>query len=236
MAVHYAGDAGDDAAAGARIAAERNKIPFTDVKTTAGQENQAEAIGRIVQGEPELVYLATGPSDMAVIVGQAVAKGYKGQFIGFAPTWNPGLLKSPAATAIQAQYLQAGPIGAWGTQSAGHADMREALGTGFTPNDGAVAGWAWSYPMKAALEAAIDAGDVTRAGLQKAVDGLDSVDFQGMYPSGTGNYAGEPNQAAVRQSLINKPDPAAPTGVSLVKDFFVGDTAKDYNFTKPCFG
>ena len=236
MAVHYAGDYGDDAAAGARIAAERSKATFTDVKTTAGQENQAEAIGRIVQAKPDMVYLTTSPTDMAVIVGQAAAKGYKGLFMGTSPTWNPGLLKSPAAAAIQAQYLQSGPWGAWGTQTPGHAAMREALGSGFTPNDGAVAGWVWSYPLKAAFEKALEEGDATRAGLLKAVEGLESVDYQGMLPEGAGNYAAEPNESVVRQSIINKPDPAAPTGVTLLKDFFVGDTAKDYDFTKPCFG
>jgi ABC-type branched-subunit amino acid transport system substrate-binding protein len=236
MAVHYAGDYGDDAAAGARFAAERSKLTFTDVKTTSGQENQAEAIGRIVQAKPDLVYVTTSPTDLAVIVGQAAAKGFKGTFIGTSPTWNPGLLKGPAAAAIQAQYLQSAPWGAWGTQSAGHAAMRAALPSGFTPNDGAVAGWAWSYPVKAALESAVKGGDVTRAGFLEAIEGLDSVDYQGMLPPGSGNYAAEPNQSVVRQSLINKPDPAAPTGVALLKDFFVGDTAKDYNFTKPCFG
>jgi ABC-type branched-subunit amino acid transport system substrate-binding protein len=236
MAVHYAGDYGDDAAAGARIAAERSKLTFTDVKTTSGQENQAEAIGRIVQGKPDLVYVTTSPTDLAVIVGQAVARGYKGTFIGTSPTWNPGLLKSPAAAAIQASYLQSAPWGAWGTDTAGHRAMREAMGSGFTPNDGAVAGWVWSYPLKAALESGVKGGDVTRAGLLEAVEGLDSVDYQGMLPSGSGNYAAEPNESVVRQTLINKPDPAAPTGVSLLKDFFVGDTAKDYDFTKPCFG
>jgi ABC-type branched-subunit amino acid transport system substrate-binding protein len=236
MAVHYAGDYGDDAAAGARIAAERSKLAFTDVKTTSGQENQAEAIGRVVQAKPDLVYLTTNPTDMAVIVGQAVAKGYKGQFIGTSPTWNPGLIKSPAAAAIQAQYLQSAPWGAWITQSAGHEAMRAALPSGFTPNDGAVAGWVWSYPLKAAMEAALKSGDATRAGLLEAVEGLDSVDYQGMLPAGAGNYAAEPNESVVRQSLIHKVDPAAPTGVTLLKDFFVGDTAKDYDFTKPCFG
>jgi ABC-type branched-subunit amino acid transport system substrate-binding protein len=236
MAVHYAGDYGDDAAAGARVAAERSKLAFTDVKTTSGQENQAEAIGRIVQAKPDLVYLTISPTDMAVIVGQAAAKGYKGLFMGTSPTWNPGLLKSPAAAAIQAQYLQSGPWGAWGTQTAGHAAMRASLPSGFTPNDGAVAGWVWSYPLKAALETALKDGDATRAGLLKAVEGLESVDYEGMLPEGAGNYAAEPNESVVRQSIINKPDPAAPTGVTLLKDFFVGDTAKDYDFTKPCFG
>jgi ABC-type branched-subunit amino acid transport system substrate-binding protein len=235
MAVHYPGDYGDDAAAGARLAAERNKLTFIDVKTTPGQENQSEAVGRLVQAKPDLVYVATSPTDLAVIVGQAVAKGYKGLFIGSAPTWNPGLLKGPAAAALTAQYLQAAPFGPWNTESKGHAAVRQTLGAGFTPHDAAVAGWAFSYPLKAALEAAIEGGDVTRAGLQKAVKGLESVDFEGIYPEGSGNYAGNPHEAAVRQSLINKPDPAGPTGLALVKEFFVGDTAKDYNFTKPCF-
>ena len=178
--------------------------------------------------------MTTGPTDLGVIVGQAVAKGYKGLFIGTSPTWNPGLLKGPAAAALQAQYLQSGPWGPWNTQTAGHEAARTAVGAGFTPNDGAVAGWAWSYPVKAALEAAVKAGDVTRAGLLKAASGLRSVDYQGILPPGSGNYAAPPNEAVVRQSVISKPDPAAPTGVTLLKDFFVGDTAKDYNFTKPC--
>ncbi len=38
-----------------------------------------------------------------------------------------------------------------------------------------------------------------------------------------------------RQSLISKPDPAAQTGVTVEKDFFVGQTAEKYDFTKACY-
>ncbi|NUT94587.1 MAG: branched-chain amino acid ABC transporter substrate-binding protein, partial [Saccharothrix sp.] len=146
----------------------------------------------------------------------------------------PGLLKSPAAPAIKALYYQSAPWKAWATDTPGHKAMRDALPS-VTPNDGYTAGWVWSYPLKAALEKAVANKDLTRGGLLNAVRQLDKVDYEGMLPSGAGKFSGSPNDGVVRESLIYKPDDAAPTGVSLVEDFFVGSTAKDYKFEKPCY-
>lgn len=235
MAVHYPGDYGGDAAAGAKVAAERSNLTFTAVETTPGQESQAEAIGRIVTTKPDLVILTTGPTEAAVIIGQAAARGFKGLFIGTSPTWNPALLQSPAAQAIQALYLQSGPWAPWGGTTPGHEAMRAAMGDGFAPNDGATAGWVWSYPLKAALEKAIEDGDLTREGLVEAASSLTTVDYQGMLPPDAGNFAAPANEGTFRQSLISKPDPAAPTGVTVLKDLFVGPTAEAYTLDKPCF-
>ena len=119
MAVHLAGDYGDDAAAGAKIAAEKRGLTFTDVKTATGQDNQAGAIDAIVSGKPDVVILTNGPTDAAVIIGQAGARGFKGKFIGTNPTWNPGLLKGPAAAAIQSLYLQSSPLQPYGADTPG---------------------------------------------------------------------------------------------------------------------
>lgn len=234
MAVHYDGDYGDDAAAGAQIAAEANELDFVDVETTPGQENQAEAVGRIVRENPDLVIVTTGPTDLAVIAGQAAAKGFKGKFIGTSPTWNPALLESPAAEALKAQYLQSSPWGSFNSDTPGHEAMRQAVDAE-EGNDGYTSGWAWSYPLKAALEQAAENGDLTRAGVFEAVTQLETVDYQGMLPEGAGNFAGEPNEAAVRETLIQKPDESVDSGVSIVEDFFVGPTAEDYDFTQPCY-
>jgi len=235
MAVHLAGDYGDDAAAGAKIAAERNGMAFTDVKTATGQDNQAGAIDAIVNGKPELVILSTGPTDAAVIIGQTAARGFTGKFIGTAPTWNPGLLKSPAAAAIKALYVQSGPWESWAADTPGHKAMREALGNPSQANDGYTSGWAWSYPLKAALTKAVENKDLTRAGLLNAVKSLDSVDYEGMLPAGAGKYNGNPNDTVVRQSVISKPDESSPTGVVTIQKFFTGSTAKDYSYTKACY-
>ncbi|MEU6998628.1 ABC transporter substrate-binding protein [Nonomuraea sp. NPDC046570] len=235
MAVHLAGDYGADAAAGAKVAAERNKLSFTAVETPPGATEQGRAITEITKNKPDLVILTTGPADAAAIVGQAAAAGFKGRFIGTGPTWNPALLKSPAAPALKALYEQSATGKPWGSDTPGHQAMRAAL-PGVTPNDGYTSGWAWAYPMKAALEKMAAGGDISRKGLLAAVKTLSTVDYEGMLPPEAGNFAGDPDAATFRQTLVNKVDETAPTGVTIVKDFFTGSTAQSYKMDGPCFG
>jgi ABC-type branched-subunit amino acid transport system substrate-binding protein len=235
MAVHLAGDYGDDAAAGAKIAAEKRGLTFTDVKTATGQDNQGGAIDAIVSGKPDVVILTNSPTDAAVIIGQTAARGFKGKFIGTGPTWNPGLLQSPAATAIKGLYLQSGPWAPFGADTPGHKAMREALGTVAQKNDGYTSGWIWSYPLKEALKKAAENKDLTRAGLLKAVQSLTSVDYEGMLPSDAGKFSGKASERVFRQSQIAKPDDTADSGVTVIKELFTGPTAKDFAFDKPCY-
>jgi ABC-type branched-subunit amino acid transport system substrate-binding protein len=235
MAVHLAGDYGDDAAAGAKLAAEKLGLTFTNVKTDTGTDKQAGAIASIISVKPDLVILTTGPADAATIVGGAAQRGFTGKFIGTSPTWNPGLLQTAALPALKALYLQTSPWKTFVTDTPGHKAMRDALGSSITPNDGYTSGWIWSYPLKAALEKAAKDGDLTRAGLLKAAKSLTTVDYEGMLPSGAGNYAGGPD-TQFRQSLVYNPAAGnGTTNVPLVKDYFTGPTAKDYKLDKPCF-
>ncbi|WP_033441635.1 ABC transporter substrate-binding protein [Saccharothrix sp. NRRL B-16314] len=234
MAVHLPGDYGDDAAAGAKIAAEKRGVPYTNAVTQTGQDNQGGAIDAVLANKPDVVILTTGPTDAAVIIGQTAARGFKGKFIGTSPTWNQGLMQSPAAPAIKALYMQSAPWKTWTTDSPGHKALREALPS-VTPNDGYTSGWVWAYPLKAALEKAAENKDLTRAGVLNAVRQLKSVDYEGMLPEGAGNFAGNPNDSTFRQTLIYKPDEAGQTGLGLVEDFFTGPTAKDFKFEKPCY-
>lgn len=236
MVVYFPGDYGGDGAAGAEIAAEANGLTFTGVETGPGQEAQAGAVSAVVKQKPDLVILGTGPTEAAVIVGQAAAQGYQGQFVGLGPVWNPAILQSPAAPAFEAMFLASGYWGSWGTDTPAHEAMRQAL-PDVEPNDGYTAGWAWSYPMKAALEEWLD-GDYekTREGLLEAAQSLESVDYEGMLPEEAGNFVGEPNETAFRQSVLSKVDPSAPTGLTITQDFFAGPTATDYELTESCFG
>ena len=171
-----------------------------------------------------------------MIVGQTAAQGFTGQFIGLGPTWNPALLATPAAPALEALYLQSGYWGPFGSDTPGHEAMREALGDVEQPNDGYTAGWAWSYPLKAALEEWLDGDyDKDRAGLLEAVKSLETIDYEGMLPEDAGKRSGEPDDNIFRASVLSKVDKAAPSGVSLIQDFTVGPTAEAYSFDGPCF-
>jgi ABC-type branched-subunit amino acid transport system substrate-binding protein len=236
MAVHYPGDYGDDAAAGAKYAAGKLGLTYTDVKTGPGADKQAGAIAAILAGKPDLVILTTAPTEAAAIVGGAAAQGFKGHFIGTSPTWNPALNGSAAAPALAALYLQSGPWQSWGADTPGHKAMREALTPTPSPlSDGYTSGWVWSYPLKAALEKAAADKDLTRAGLLKAAKSLTSVDYEGMLPSGSGNYAAGPDKGTVRVTVISKPDKTAPTGVTEIQKPTVGPTATGFSLTKACY-
>ncbi|GAA1448998.1 ABC transporter substrate-binding protein [Mycobacterium cookii] len=236
MAVGFPGDYGGDGAAGAEIAAEANGIKFTGVETAPGQESQAGAISAIVKQKPGLVILGTGPTETAVIVGQAAAQGFTGKFIGLGPTWNPALLETPAAPALEALYMQSGYWGPFGTDTPGHQAMRDALGDVAQPNDGYTAGWAWSYPLKAALEEWLEGDyDKDRAGLLEAVQSLETIDYEGMLPEEAGNRTGDPDETIFRESVLSKVDPSAPSGVTIVEDFGAGPTVSEHTFEGACF-
>lgn len=236
MAVGFPGDYGGDGAAGAEIAAEANGLEFTKVETAPGQEAQAGAISAIVKQKPDLVLLGTGPTETAVIVGQAAAQGFQGQFIGLGPTWNPALLETAAAPALEALYLQSGYWGPFGTDTPGHQAMRDAIGEVAQPSDGYTAGWAWSYPLKAALEEWLEGDyDKDRAGLLEAVRSLETIDYEGMLPEEAGNRTGDPDETIFRETVLSKVDPSAPSGVTIVKDFAAGPTVSEHTFEGACF-
>lgn len=235
MAIHYPGDYGDDAAAGARIGAEANGLEFIDVETGQGQDNQAGAVEALVTQSPDLLIITTGPADMATVVGGAAAQGFQGQVFGTSPTWNPGLLETPALPALEALYTQSSPWATYASDTPGHERMREALGE--DGNDGLTSGWAWSYPLRDALEAAAESGDLTREGLLAAAESLDSVDYEGMLPDDSGNYSGTPDESLVRGTVFQDVDTESSTGVSVIDpEFYVGPTAESYDIgDTPCF-
>jgi ABC-type branched-subunit amino acid transport system substrate-binding protein len=234
-AVHYAGDYGDDNMVGARIAAEERGIKFTDIPLEVQvEESQAAAVGQIKRAKPDVVVIATGPTDLAAVVGLSAAGGYTGKFIGAIPSWNSALVASPAGPAITALYLQATSFGTWEADTAGHEAMRAAAGSA-APNDWYMIGWAGQYVMKAALEAAIEDDNLTREGLVEAGMALDGVDGEGMLPEGSGNYAGGPNEAVSRATYFSSISPDASTGLSLVEEAFTGPTAEGYDFVGACY-
>ncbi|MBA9001751.1 ABC transporter substrate-binding protein [Thermomonospora cellulosilytica] len=234
MAVHFPGDYGDDAAAGAKIAAERRGLDFAHRVTGRGRQAQAPVIDAIVKEAPDVVLLTTGPEEAAAIVGETVRRGYPGHFIGSNPTWQRKMLDGPAGPALRQRYLQSAPWKPFAVDSPGHAAMRLAVGD-VTPSDAMTSGWVLSYPLKAVLQKAAANGDLTREGVFRALKQITTIDYEGILPATAGDFSGDPNANAFRQTVLGRPDPGAYTGITVVKEFSAGPTASSYVFTAPCY-
>jgi ABC-type branched-subunit amino acid transport system substrate-binding protein len=235
----FPNDYGADYAAGVKIAAEANGIevaweaPVIPV-SFGGDPEQVEAIQQVVNNPVDVVYLVTGSQETAPIVASSAAQGATNLFIGAGPSWNVGILGTAAAPAFEAGiYFQSSYVGPWDYDSVGHEKMRQTLGAiGVDANDFFVAGWVSQYGLKAALEIALESGDLTHEGILAAAQGLTDVDYEGMMPSRS--FAGDPADVFPRQSVVGGVDTSASTGIAVVQDFFVGPTAEAYDYSEPC--
>lgn len=234
MAVHYPGEYGEDGAAGVKAAAEANGIDFIDVTTEVGPDNQTGAISQIVQENPDLVYMTVAPTDFATLVGQAAAQNYAGLAMGQSPAFNEALTDSPAAQALEGAIVTL-PWQAWDADTPGHQALRDTL-EGTQLDAGYMSGWAWSYPLRAALDKAAENGDLTRQGILDAVTQLESVDYEGILPEGSGNFAGSPDEMAVRGTIIARISGESETQTEELSDgFYTGSSAEGYSFDGPCY-
>ena len=237
VAVGYPGDYGGDYAAGAEKWAGATGVEFAGFVETAPNAvagNQDAAVSAILDSGADVVAIGVGPSEVAEIIGKAVASGFEGQFLGAAPTWNPLLLQTAAAPALLASYTNVGTTGSFGTPSAAMDAMQEQLGAGVLPsNDGYTYGWVWQYPLKAALEKAAASGDLTREGLVAAVQGGVEVDYEGALPNA---LVGGPPADVDRSVSINIPSEEAALGIETLLMGYVGPTAQAYDYSAPCSG
>lgn len=234
QAVGYPGDYGGDSAEGVRRWAEVNGVellPYIGTGPNQITGNQDAVVSAVAAANPDVVVLGIGPAETAEIIGKLAGAGFQGRFMGALPTWNPALLQSPAAPAITALYNHMSPYQNWDGDSKGIADMKEALGGNLPTNGGYIIGWAIGYPMKAALEAAIAAGDITPEGLAKVVSGL-TASYDGMAPDQ--KYGGDPQANAIQSVYIGQPNAEVELGMETIESAFTGSTFDQTDYSGAC--
>lgn len=234
-AVGYPGDYGGDSAEGVkRWAAANGAEVVASIGTGPNQVvgDQSAVVAALAQAGADVVVLAVGPAETAQIVGGMAAQGIMTtKFMGSLPTWNHALLGTAAAPALIGLYNHMSPYQNWGEQSVGMTKLKDALGAAGPVNGGSIIGWVIGYPMKAALEAAAKAGDLTPQGIAAVVNGL-TVDFEGMIPSHT--YGGNPQATAVQQVNIGQPDMDTELGMKTISSFYSGPTFNKTSYTSAC--
>ncbi|WP_067462340.1 ABC transporter substrate-binding protein [Nocardia amamiensis] len=231
--VAYRGNYGGDYASGALKWALDNGARITsriDTGPNAEVGNQDYPVAEILANQPDLVLLATGPAESAEIIGKLARSGYTGRFLGSTPTWNPALLKTPAAPALISLYNYTSPFDGWDGISAGAQRARNAA-TREPTNFGYNLGFAISYPMKALLTKAAETGRLDRAAVRKSVAGL-AVDSEGMAAPQV--YGRDEPDVAAQRAVVNMPDPTTSLGSRTVVADYRSPTLKRISMHEPC--
>lgn len=188
-----------------------------------------------LQGEGcEMVFLVATPTSTGAALGKAVEVGYAPQWIGQSPTWIGILGTSALAPYLQANFLVASEGVNYGDESVpGMAELIRIKDT-YAPDQAPDVYFNFGYlqgmAVTALLEKAVELGDLSRDGIQNALEQLGTVSFDGL--SGDYTYGPPEDRVPPVKSSIFKVDPASPTGLSLVDG--AGDIeapfAKDFEF------
>ena len=158
----------------------------------------------------------------------AQANGLDMTFIGSNPTFSPALLASPAAEPLQSSYLAVSSVAPYMSEADGPTAVRDAFAsefTGETPTQFVLYGYAQGELMAQILEAACEAGALTRPGLQEAFQSLDDVDTGGLVAP---MDFSDPGQPPAREVHILQPDASVDGGLREVHDLFASPLATEF--------
>ena len=239
------GDYGLDSANGALIAAEEAGLEVvydgSGLINAADEATLTEVANGIANSGADIAFVTTSPGAFGSIFGQALAQGYQGVWSGANPSFNPALVApdSQIAEPLAASSYWSAYTSVWTSDAPGITEAKDLLGDRLPqPTSAVFEGFVEASIMHAALQAAYDAGDLTRAGVLNAAKSLDNVDFNGLAPSET--YVGEANDQLQRSSLIFQPDPEGlasgeSAGELVLEDEYTSDIAANYEFNEACY-
>lgn len=246
--VGFPGDYGEDGALGAKIAAEALglEVVYDGQAAVVPGADQTPVISEIVDSEADIVWATTNAGTLAELMGGAAAAGFTGQWGGNGPTFSPLLLDTEIAPLLDSSYTHFSPYNAIGAEGAGLADVRELMRE-FRPEapflSVYVISWIQGEIIRQTLEAAAEAGDLTRAGIQEAALST-TFDFQGVLPDI--NFSGDANDALIRSSFVfdvtlDEFTSGATVlddtgeGLSLIDGAWTSSAAEEFVY-EPCFG
>lgn len=253
----FPGEYGQDSAAGAKYAAEQLGVEVVDLEgqvipISVGGDPAADVAPALVAAQPDWVWVTSGPSELAALMGAAAQGGLNARWSGAVPSYAPFLLTTAVAPVIDAAYYWASPFAAWGADIPAMQEVVDTITEAFPDGnylfaDYYVRGWVEALMMKQVLEAAYESGDMTRAGILAAGQSIEGFDFEGLAPDQ--GYVGEPNDFIVRSTAIYDIDlsqftPEATfstggsTGTVEIPAFgldYTSEIAANYDMSEPCF-
>ena len=227
--LYFEGEYGENGLLGSKYFASENDMKVVEQKIKATDEDMTGQVAAFKRAGVKAIAVTTSPTQLASVAGIAAAQGINVPIVGNNPTYDPALLKSPAAEAVKANVYISGSIAPWTLDEPEVQKVSEEFKAAYpksTPKASVQFGWAQAEVMYQILNKACENKDLTRAGLIKAAHELSGVDTGGLI-AGPLDYT-QAGQPATRAVYIVRPADV-PGGLKALPDTFESETAKSYD-------
>ncbi len=225
--IYIDGDAGLNGLAGVKYFAEQHDLTVVERKVTATDTDMTNIVTGLRGEKVKAILMTTSGAQTASVASANAALRLNVPMVANSPSFDPGLLDTPAAGALDNKLYIASssvPYSADLPKAKEIAGKFEAAGTS-KPSYAVQFGYSLGLVWQQILQKACEAKDLTRAGILAAKNASSTVDLEGLVADLDFSQPGSP---ATRQVYIARVDKSEKGGLKQVKGLSVAADAKTY--------
>jgi ABC-type branched-subunit amino acid transport system substrate-binding protein len=225
--IYIDGEYGANGLRGAQYFASKHRLKIKTAKVTSTDTDMKGIVTGFKGAGVKAIALTTSPAQTADAAVANKALGLNVPLVGNNPTFAPQLLDTPAKAALDKLYLVASsvPFGSDVPKAVTIAKTYKEKGFKELPNAGVPYGYAIGEIWGQLLEKACTNKDMTRDGVQKALQQSTAITTDNLVADLDFSSTGTP---ATREVYIAVPDAKVDGGLRQVKPLFSSDEAKSY--------
>lgn len=218
--IYFEGEYGANGLAGSKAVAEEKNLNIIEAQIKSTDQDMSAQVTQFKAAGVKAIALTVAPGQTASVAAVMEAQGLNVPILGNNPVFAPGLLQGPTASWLKSHLYVASPVSSFDA----NPDLLKAYQAAYpdvTPSLGVVVGTGMSTLMNQVLDAACNDGDLTRAGVLAAFEGLKNVDTGGLVVPIRGFENGK---SPSLESFVLQPADV-PGGAKVLADAFEGQFA-----------
>jgi ABC-type branched-subunit amino acid transport system substrate-binding protein len=218
--IYFEGEYGANGLAGTKAVAQQKHLKVVEAQIKSTDQDMSAQVTQFKAAGVKAIALTVAPGQTASVAAVAQAQGLDVPMLGNNPVFAPGLLQGPTAQWLKDHLYVASPVSTFDK----HADLLKAYKAAYpdvTPSLGVLVGTGMAALMNQVLDSACKNGDLTRAGVLTAFQGLKNADTGGLVVPIRGFANGK---SPSLQSFVLQPADA-PGGAKLLEDATEGQFA-----------
>lgn len=225
--IYIDGEYGGNGLKGSKYYAEQHGMTVNEAQVTSTDSDLTGIVTGMRGAGVKAIVLTTTPGQTASALAANQALGLNVPVLGNNPTFDPALLETPAAGALGNLYVSASsaPFSSPNPKAVEVTTEYKEANPDSPRNGGVIVGYVEGLVWQNVLEAACEAGDLTRAGVKNALTTLTEVDTEGLVD--VLDYS-SPGSPPTRGVYIAQVDPNAEGGLTEVAPLFTAPEAETY--------
>jgi len=218
--IYFEGEYGANGLAGSKAVAEAKGLKVIEAQIKSTDQDMSAQVTQFKAAGVKAIALTVAPTQTASVAAVAQSQGLDVPILGNNPVFAPGLLQGPTAQWLKDHLYVASPVSTFDK----HQDLLKAYQAAYpdiTPSLGVLVGTGMAALMNQVLDAACKNGDLTRAGVLTAFEGLKNANTDGLVVPIRGFSNGK---SPSLESFVLQPADA-PGGAKLLEDATEGQFA-----------